>query len=509
MTNTAFARPPGLYDRLPDEFAEASDITAKLQASMTRFGYQIIETPLVEFADLFLTKSGDDAVNRLFHFELRGRHLCLRSEFTPSAVRLYVERFQHEPKPIRWQFAGPVFRYESPQRSHSRQFTMLGTELIGATGISGDAETIGMATQGLVSIGLREWTLTVGHVGLVSQLLDRFNLDRRVKRFLLGQIENLRRADRGRVYVEEQVRQLYAGLPTLPVAGKAPDEEADEAATMTQTISLLLESANLVMPSASRTPEEIARRLLNKQRRASHHQDTVKAIDFLDRLTRIDDTADRAFADIDALITELSSDQELHATVATFRQTVDLLAAYGIPPAQIRISMGMARGLNYYTGIVFEVHTLAGDSSSQLCGGGRYDDFIRVTGAIKDTPAVGFAYGLERLLQELHRLEQPLATADRVVATVVALDEADGFAAAQLATRLRQTVNVDLYPPPVRNLTQVLTRLGKQGVPYVFIIGEAERAANHISLRDMRTGQQSTCTLDTALAAITGAINEP
>lgn len=508
MINTAFARPPGLYDRLPDEFAEAREVIGKLQAAMTRFGYQIVETPLVEFADLFLTKSGDDAVNRLFHFELRGRHLCLRSEFTPSAVRLYVERFQHEPKPIRWQFAGPVFRYESPQRSHSRQFTMLGTELIGATGISGDAETIGMATQGLISIGLREWILHIGHVGLVSQLLDRFALDRRVKRFLLGQIENLRRPDRGRDYVEEQVRQLYAGLPTLPVAGKEANED-DEAASMTQTISLLLESANLVMPSASRTPQEIAQRLLKKQRRASHHQDTLKAIDFLDRLTRINDVPDRAFAEIDALIADLASDKELQTTVNTFRQTVALLEAYGIPSSQVHIAMGMARGLNYYTGIVFEVHTLTGDSSSQLCGGGRYDDFIRVTGAAKDTPAVGFAYGLERLLQELHRLGQQTAPAQRVAATIVPLDEADSFTAAQLATRLREAVNIDLYPPPVRNLTQTLTRLGKQGVPFVFIIGEAERAADQISVRDMRTGQQSTCTLDTALAAITGAINEP
>src|SRR5258706_588822 len=200
MSSTSIGPPPGFYDRTASEVAEAAAVTAELQRTMSRFGYALVETPMVEHADLFLTKSGDEAINRLFNFEMYGRQLCLRPEFTASAARLYIERYQHELKPIRWQFSGPIFRYESPQRSHSRQFTMLGTELIGPSGISGDAETMGLAGQGLLSLGLENWTLVVGHVGLVGQLLERFELDRRTRRWLLGQIENLRRRDRGRGY---------------------------------------------------------------------------------------------------------------------------------------------------------------------------------------------------------------------------------------------------------------------------------------------------------------------
>src|SRR5215831_3502340 len=151
MPSTTIGRPPGFYDRIAPEAAEAAAVTSELQRTMSRFGYMLVETPLVEHADLFLTKSGDEAINRLFSFELYGRQLCLRPEFTASAARLYVERFQHEPKPIRWQVDGPVFRYESPQRSHSRQFTMLGVELIGPSGLAGDAETMGLAAQGLIA----------------------------------------------------------------------------------------------------------------------------------------------------------------------------------------------------------------------------------------------------------------------------------------------------------------------------------------------------------------------
>lgn len=510
MSTTAFSRPPGLYDRLPDETADANDISARLQGVMSRFGYQRIDTPILEFADLFLAKSGDESVNRLFHFELRGRHLCLRSEFTPSAVRLYVERFQHEPKPLRWQFAGPVFRYESPQRSHSRQFTMLGAELIGPTGTSGDAETMGMAAQGLYAIGLREWTMTVGHVGLVSQLLEHFGLDRRVKRALLGQIENLRRPERGRQYVEEQVQQLYAGVaPASPASDTAALDGAnalDDAAKMSRTISLLLESANMVMPNSTRTPEEIARRLLNKQQRAQHHADTLRAIDFLDRLTQIEETPTVAFAELDSLVATLAPDEATLNTLRTFRATVGLLEAYGVPQSHTRLMMGMARGLNYYTGVVFEVHTLVGDNASQLCGGGRYDDFIRISGASADTPAVGMSYGLERLLQERTRQGHHVSPYPPSHAVVIPIDEADNALAAQVAMRLREVGRVEVYPPPVRNLSQVLTRLGKGGVPLVFIVGEMERAANKVSMRDMQAGTQTTCTVDEALGALKGRV---
>src|SRR5258707_15233940 len=167
MASSTPGRPPGFHDRTPSETAEVLAVPSTLQQAMSGFGYALVETPLVEYVDLFLTKSGDEAINRLFNFEMYGRQLCLRSEFTASAARLYIERYQHEVKPIRWQFAGPIFRYESPQRSHSRQFTMVGVELIGPSGVGGDAEAMGLAGHGLLTGGPQEWTQAAGHVGLV------------------------------------------------------------------------------------------------------------------------------------------------------------------------------------------------------------------------------------------------------------------------------------------------------------------------------------------------------
>lgn len=494
MASTTMGRPPGFYDRTASEVAEASSVTSTLQQVMSRFGYAMVETPLVEYVDLFLTKSGDEAINRLFNFEMYGRQLCLRPEFTASAARLYIERFQHELKPIRWQFAGPIFRYESPQRSHSRQFTMLGVELIGPSGVGGDAETMGLAGRGLLAVGLKDWTLAIGHVGLVGQLLDRFGLDRRIRRLMLGQIENLRRLDRGRAYVESQFEKLYADLPEQ--LGRLEALQSAAAAQPSEDIShvfeLLLESANLGTTGTGRTNEDVARRLLTKQRRANQRHEVMQALDFLEALTAIEGAVEEAFPKLEAL---LPDDDVIRVTVQSFRAAIDLLPAYGITPEQIRLQMGLARGLNYYTGIVFEVHTIVGDSSSQLCGGGRYDDFIRVMGASQDTPAIGFAYGLERILQELHRggYAKPIPGAR---ALVVPVDNDDNAEAARIAMLLREHANVEVFTPPTRNLSQALAQADKRNTPYVIIIGTAEREAQELSVRDMRAKTQFTCPLN-------------
>jgi histidyl-tRNA synthetase len=504
MSPTTPGRPPGFHDRSAQETAEATAIAADLQRVMTRFGYQPVETPVVEYADLFLTKSGDEAINRLFNFEMYGRQLCLRSEFTASAARLYVERHQHELKPIRWQFAGPIFRYESPQRSHSRQFTMLGTELIGPSGIGGDAETMALAVSGLLAVGLQNWTLVIGHVGLVGQLLDRFDLDRRTRRLVLGHLENLRRPDRGRKYVEDQFERLYAGLPQqlerLDGVGLAEEADSD----MSRVLELLLESANLGTTGTGRTNEDVARRLLSKQRRADQHQEVLRALDLLEALAAIEGPPGEAFRALDAL---LPDDEAIRATTHSFRAAVDLLAAYDIGPERISLEMGLARGLNYYTGIVFEAHTKVGDSASQLCGGGRYDDLIRVLGASQDVPAIGFAYGLERILQELRRggfKVVPLG----VRALVVPIDDADNAEAARVSTLLREHVAVELYTPPTRNLSQALAQADQRGTPYVILIGAAEREAQQLTMRDMRAGTQLTYPLSDLSGLIEKLIHE-
>jgi histidyl-tRNA synthetase len=489
-----YARPPGFYDRTAAESAHTSALIAALTQAMARFGYQAVETPLVEYADLFLAKSGDEWINRLITFDLYGRQLCLRSEFTPSAARLYVERHQHEPKPLRWQFAGPVFRYESAGRTHSRQFTMLGTEFIGAAGAAADAETMGLAAHGLSAIGARGWTLNVGHVGLVSALLNTFDLDRRMRRFLLGHVENLRRSERGRAYVEAQLAQLMAG-ESAPAS--AATEESDHHEGDGGAIERLIKSARLGATGATRTMDDIARRLQRKSQRAAHQGEIMRALDFLEALAAIEGPTADGLARLERLARDLP-DPQAQAILRSFRASLDLLAAYGVETGQVRLQMGLARGLNYYTGLVFEIYSDHAEVG-QLCGGGRYDELIGLMGAGVETPAIGFVYGVERLLLHLRTSDpQSEAAADggpRAHVLVVPAEEGDEAEAVRTATRLRVALNVELYTPPARNLSQALTRADKHGTPFVVIVSGAAQVGD-LTVRDMAAGVQFACTAD-------------
>lgn len=495
---TTFSRPSGFYDRTAAESAAAAHVASQLQRIIARFGYQRLETPFVEYADLFLTKSGDDAVNRLFTFELHGRLLCLRSEFTPSAARMYVERYQHAPKPLRWQFTGEVFRYEIAQRN--RQFTMLGTELIGAAGASADAEILGMAMHALQTLGLQGLRMEIGHVGLLAQLIEPFNLDRRLRRFVLGQVENLRRADRGRAYVEAKLAKLYGDSSSDErLAALSSETLSGDSDRLGSALQLLLESADLGTTGVGRTSADIAKRLLTKQRRANQRAELMQTLDFLETLCALSGSPEQVLSALDRLIAP--EQMAARAAFEALQRTIALLSAYGVPTEAIQLNMGFARGLNYYSGIVFEIYSAQGE---QLCGGGRYDELIRVLGAAAETPAIGFAYNLDRILTALGALELPEETP---AALVVPIEPADDAEAARVAMALRARANVLLHTLPTRNLSQILTQAAKQNIPHVILIGAEERAVNMLSLRDMRRAVQMRLSLDEALDYIQGKVS--
>src|SRR6478672_4992863 len=139
----------GTSDVLPPADARLRRLEADLRESFERFGYQGIQTPILEPLELFLRKSGDDIVARMYAFAHWNRRLCLRPELTASVIRAFVNDLQGHSLPLRLHYAGPSFRYERPSRGRSRQFTQVGVELIGAHGAAADAEVLHLACAGL------------------------------------------------------------------------------------------------------------------------------------------------------------------------------------------------------------------------------------------------------------------------------------------------------------------------------------------------------------------------
>ena len=184
------------------------------------------------------------------------------------------------------------------------------------------------------------------------------------------------------------------------------------------------------------------------------------------------------------------------------------LTAFGVPEENFAVDLTIARGLDYYTGTVYETTLLDHPEIGSVCSGGRYDNLAGYY-TDKDLPGVGISIGLTRLFyvldeQGLLNPELPCAPADALVLPMIT----DPAPAAALAQTLRKSgLRVQLYGEQ-KKFKQKMSYCDKLGVPFAVLLGEDELADGKCSVKDMRTGQQITVTAEEAADIIRGALQD-
>ena len=179
----------GMHDLLPETQQHQRWLLDQLSAFLAQAGYAQVDAPILERSDLFLSSFGQELWQNLYSFHLHHRDLCLRPEYTASICRLYLDHYQQQSLPLRFQYAGPVFRYESPGRSRYRQHTQFGIELFGGQAISADAELMQLACDILRECHIALYRLELGHIGVASGFINRLHLDDSAARLLLSLME--------------------------------------------------------------------------------------------------------------------------------------------------------------------------------------------------------------------------------------------------------------------------------------------------------------------------------
>lgn len=362
-----------------------------LQRHMARYGYLMMETPIIQDAELFLTKAGDQIVNRLFTFERYGRQLALRPEFTATAAHYYTAH--HRSAVARWQFSGSIFEDDPARANHEYQHFSIGAELIGLAGALADSEIISMTVQGLAAEGIDDWRLVIGHAGLTRLLVRHFHLDTRTEHFLLNHLNMLK--DQGKSAVLAQIDKLLPGQMHGESTGGARDDSTEM--NTQQMLDAFLDATQSSVTMGGRNREDIVRRLLQKRRRAAERQQILQALDLLHQWVQISAAPESAFAQMSNLLP--ADDTDCAAALAQWRSMLPLLAGCDIPAERITIQPDLARSWEYYTGVVFEVYSHDG---LHLAGGGRYDELIRLISGAESVPAVGFVYYPDEILRAAH-----------------------------------------------------------------------------------------------------------
>lgn len=514
MATSEIERVRGTADVLPPEQACVQRLERQMLAHFAASGYQPLGVPVIEHTDLFLRKSGEELAARMFAFTFRNRRICLRPELTASVMRVYVNALQNAPLPLRLAYAGPAFRYEKPQRGRYRQFGQVGIELIGAASPLADAEVIGLACDTLRAVGLGTFRVVLGHIGVVAALLERLRLDERIRAYLLTHLDQVEA--RSETQMLERLAELY---PTL--TGARPDEQPlwDAAAPQPSqdllallrdlgeerarvVVRELLAAIGLRVETGGRSADDIVARLVAK---LSHEDQTARvrqALAFIAELRQARGTPPAVFADLRTLLEryDLSA-----GPLAEVEAIVAHLADYGVDPTQITVDLSLARGLQYYTGAIFEVYRRSGRREDQVCGGGRYDELVRALGGRRDVPACGFAFGLERVHAALADEEQRAAAPVPPDVLVAPVSEQEATAAILLARWLRACGLVAELEVRARGPRGALHHADSTGIPLVALVGEEEARAGCVRLRDMAARVERLVALDDLAAALSGA----
>ena len=387
---------PGMADVTGGSFERSAKVVDALGAYYAGRGYAPIDTPIVEDAELFVRKSGGELSGMLYTFDdPGGNRVSLRPEITPSVIRHYIEHASEIGAPARLRYSGPVFRYYSLNDGDLRQFTQVGTELIGLSGSNADAEILSMACGGLVELGLSGWTVRIGDTGLLNRVLDAHGLSDATKGFVFAHLDELKTGSTsvdGLVALADEM-----GLIRAQDEGNLTPVATENGAEVTRQFVRDMLSDSVTSPVGRRTTEQIVERLLRKLHRADSPDKLTAAIALVADLAKVRGAPDDTLPTVEGILRVHGADP---ASADGLRSLIDELPGREVPLSNVALDLSFVPGIAYYTGIVFEISCDGEDGPVTVGGGGRYDGLVKALGG-EDVPAMGFALRLDKVVDAM------------------------------------------------------------------------------------------------------------
>jgi ATP phosphoribosyltransferase regulatory subunit len=361
-----------------------------LIASFERAGYRRVAPAILQPAGPFLDLSGEDIRKRMYlTIDAHGHELCLRPDLTIPVSREYLAS-SLVGRPQGFCYLGPVFRHPRVETDGASEFWQAGIESFGRPDTAAaDAEMIALGLDAAAHFGLTEPAIRMGDVALFSALVAALELAPAWKRRLIKDFnhksslaEDLDRLSIGAA----QAPPEYQGVLTA-LAGSDP-----KAAHALVTDLLSIAGITAV---GGRSVGEIADRFLEQAALGARTSLPREMCALIEQFLAVGGDPDEAAAELRAFARDANI--ALDAALDLFESRTGFLAARGIDVGRVRFSTAFGRGVDYYTGVVFELHDPHERVKGQLVAGGRYDGLLTRLGSASPIPAVGFAVWIERL----------------------------------------------------------------------------------------------------------------
>jgi ATP phosphoribosyltransferase regulatory subunit len=358
-----------------------------LVASYERAGYARVAPAILQPAEPFLDLSGEDIRKRMFlTTDPHGREFCLRPDLTIPVSRDYLAS-PAAGKAAGFCYLGTVFRHRGQLPA---EFLQAGIESFGRPDkAAADAEMLALGLEATAHYGIAAPDIRIGDVGLFAALVAALDLAPAWKRRLIKDFNHKTSLahDLDRLTISaSHARPEYQGV-LAALAGSDP-----KAAHALVTDLLSIAGITAV---GGRSVGEIADRFLEQSALGAQTSLPQEQRKLIERFLTIVGEPDEAAAELRSFASDAKV--RIEPALDLFESRTGFLAARGVDVGRIRFSTAFGRGLDYYTGLVFELHDPAAGANEQLVAGGRYDGLLTRLGASTPIPAVGFAVWIERL----------------------------------------------------------------------------------------------------------------
>ncbi|MBP9708452.1 MAG: histidine--tRNA ligase [Oligoflexales bacterium] len=438
------ARLKGFNDYLPSEALLKQKFLRIMQKQAEVCGFLSMQTPTLEYAETLLGEGGETD-KQVYKFLDNGeREVALRYDLTVPFSRFVAEHFAELVLPFKRFESGQVFRAEKPQKGRYREFCQSDFDIIGVDSVLADVEVLACLGRTLSEFDIGEIEFRINNRFVLSALIKYF-------------------------------------LPQL-----ATDQET---AVLIQLDKLDKLSVELVLQQMILIPGVDAsggKKLLDFSTQ-SETQDWEICLTQLRGL----------------FIAEANATKELDR----FEETLILLKNLKLPRIDFQLDLKIARGLAYYTGIVFEAQLLAIPGFGSICSGGRYNQlasrFIK-----QDLPGVGGSIGLDRLVSGVSELKKTELNLDCYI--IVTSSHYDAFAYDALTTLRNSGLRCDINLQAQKKIAAQLRQANRLNARFAVIIGEEEFKTHSYVLKDLLQQQEfKNISLEAMLETMLDALQKP
>ncbi|WP_421692743.1 ATP phosphoribosyltransferase regulatory subunit [Aestuariivirga sp.] len=356
-----------------------------VMAVFERAGFDHIAPDIIQPADIFLERSGEDIRARTFVFtDPSGAEMCLRPDLTVPACRYHLSHAENPAAERRYCYLGPAFRFPDELLS-PQEFTQAGLEWFGAPEpVAAEARVLKLTISALEAAGLARYRVSFGDLGLFSALLEDTEMPERWRQRLRHHfwrphafrdlLSSFCEGGRARRTSISPLVDRVAGGDALAVV---------EAEIATRRLPLV----------GGRELPEIAARLANK---AADRGETPLAVPKAETLNAYLAIAGEA-AGIDARFAAIVGGAGFSAARETYARRLFEMEELGLNPRRFHFAAGFGRELEYYTGFTFQIEADTPQGAIAVAGGGRYDNLLSDMGSPVMVPAVGCAIHTDRL----------------------------------------------------------------------------------------------------------------